>query len=214
MTARLVLSFGDLVLRSFQVDKPTLSIGRRPYNDIALDDLTVSGEHAVVLAEGSDRVLKDLDSRNGTLVNGRPVHSHVLSHADLIEVGIYRLRYLLEQQEVPAQPLHGLPGLPGLESEAVGVAMVEWLTGPQRGAGQPIDRPIVPIHGAGNQVAVISRRRSGYFITHLEGLAFPLVNGESIGLSAHPLVEGDLIELSGTMLRFRLRLPEGPDPWS
>lgn len=199
VAARLVLSFGDLVLRSFPIVKPTLTIGRRPYNDVALDDLTVSGEHAVILSEGGERVLKDLNSRNGTLVNGHPVHSHRLDHADLIEVGVYRLRFLVEQRETPSAA-----------AEAVdAVAFLEWLTGPQRGTGQPIDRPIVPVSGAGNQVAVISRRRSGYFVTHLEGLAFPLVNGESIGLVSHPLADGDLIELSGTMLRFRLRTP-GP----
>lgn len=195
VTARLVLSFGDLVLRSFPVVKPSVTIGRRPYNDIALDDLTVSGEHAVILTEGADRLIKDLNSRNGTLVNGQPMQSHRLEHADLIEVGIYRLRYLVEQREAPAAA--------AMSPEAV--AFLEWLTGPQRGSGQPLDRPIVPISGAGNQVAVVSRRRNGFFVTHLEGLAFPLVNGESIGLGSHPLADGDLIELSGTMLRFRLR---------
>lgn len=195
LTARLVLSFGDLVLRSFPVVKQNLTIGRRPYNDVALDDLTVSGEHAVILSDAGQRVIKDLNSRNGTLVNGRPVQSHRLEHADLIEVGIYRLRYLVEHREIPSPPA----------PTAEAVAWLEWLTGPQRGSGQPVDRPIVPISGAGNQVAVVSRRRNGFFVTHLEGLAFPLVNGDSIGLGSHPLGDGDLIELSGTMLRFRLR---------
>jgi predicted component of type VI protein secretion system len=195
LAARLVLSFGDLVLRSFPVVKQNVTIGRRPYNDIPLDDLTVSGEHAVILSDAGQRVIKDLNSRNGTLVNGRPVQSHRLEHADLIEVGIYRLRYLVEQREAPSAP----------PAAAEAVAWLEWLTGPQRGTGQPIDRPIVPVAGAGNQVAVVSRRRNGFFVTHLEGLAFPLVNGDSIGLGSHPLADGDLIELSGTMLRFRLR---------
>jgi hypothetical protein len=52
----------------------------------------------------------------------------------------------------------------------------------------------------------VSRRKAGYFITHLEGLALPLVNGESIGLGSRALADGDLIELSGAMLRFRLRM--------
>ncbi|GAA4412911.1 FHA domain-containing protein [Quisquiliibacterium transsilvanicum] len=195
VTARLVLSFGDLVLRSFPVVKTHITIGRRPYNDIALDDLTVSGEHAVILSDSAGRIVKDLNSRNGTLVNGRAMQSHRLQHADLIEVGIYRLRYLVEHREPPA----------AAPDDAQAQASLEWLTGPQRGSAQPVDRPIVPIAGAGNQVAVVSRRRNGFFVTHLEGLAFPLVNGESIGLGSHPLSDGDLIELSGTMLRFRVR---------
>lgn len=191
--AKLVLSFGDLVLRSIPILKDNITIGRRPYNDIALDDLTVSGEHAVILTVDGARVIKDLNSRNGTYVNGNPLQSHRLDHGDLIEIGIYRLRYLVDHRKAD-------------DTEADhAAAWVEWLTGADRGNEQPLDRPIVPISGGGNQVAVVSRRRNGYFLTHLEGLSFPLLNGEPIGLSSHPLADGDLIELSGTMLRFRTK---------
>jgi pSer/pThr/pTyr-binding forkhead associated (FHA) protein len=192
--ARLVLSFGDLVLRSIPIVKNLITIGRRPYNDIALDDLTVSGEHAVITRDGASRVVKDLNSRNGTLVNGHAIRSRPLEHGDLIEVGIYRLRYLENRGEEQAGG-----DQPGLR------AVLETLSGPERGAERVLDRPIVSVNGGANQVAVVSRRRNGYHITHLEGLAFPLVNGEPIGLVSHPLRDGDLIELSGTMLKFRVR---------
>lgn len=193
-SAKLVLSFGELVLRSIPIVKDNITIGRRPYNDIALDDLTVSGEHAVILGVDGARVIKDLNSRNGTYVNGDPLGSHHLEHGDLIEVGIYRLRYLVEQRPV---------GDAGAEDRSS--AFVEWLTGAERGNEQVLARPIVAITGAGQQIAVVARRRNGHFLTHLEGLAHPLVNGESIGLSPRRLEDGDLIELSGTMLRFRLK---------
>jgi hypothetical protein len=197
VAAKLVLSFGDLVLRSIPIVKDSITIGRRPYNDVALDDLTVSGEHATILVVDGDRVIKDLNSRNGTQVNGLPVQSKRLEHADLIEVGIYRLRYLLERR----------PNALTVPDAAGGSVYLEWLSGPQRGSEQPIERPIVSITGGVNQVAALSRRKNGYFITHLEGLAFPLVNGESIGLGSRQLADGDLIELAGTMLRFRIRPP-------
>lgn len=197
VSAKLVLSFGDLVLRSLPIVEDTVTIGRRPYNDVALDDLTVSGEHAVILVIDGKRVIKDLNSRNGTQVNGLPVQSRTLENADLIEIGIYRLRYLVERRIPPAKVVDA----------AVASAHLEWLSGPERGREQPLDRPIVSVTGGVNQVAALSRRKNGYFITHLEGLAFPLVNGESIGLISHPLADGDLIELAGTMLRFRLRAP-------
>ena len=194
VSARLVLSFGDLVLRSIPIVKPSITIGRRPYNDIALDDLTVSGEHAAIVTEADARVVKDLRSRNGTIVNGHSVQSRPLEHGDLIEIGIYRLRYLAERQ-----------GAGAAVDPADASAVLEMLTGSDRGGEVPIDRPIVSVDGGANQVAVVSRRRNGFHITHLEGLAFPLVNGEPIGLVSHPLADGDLIELSGTMFRFRLR---------
>lgn len=190
--AKLVLSFGELVLRSVPITKPTIRIGRRAHNDIALDDLTVSGEHALITLVDGERLIRDLDSRNGTVVNGLAIQSRRLEHADLIEIGIYRLRYLVERRAVPRPK-------PSATS-----AYLQWLSGEDPGREQSIDRPIVSVSGD-NQVAVVSRRKAGYFITHLEGLAMPLVNGESIGLGSRPLADGDLIELSGTMLRFRLR---------
>jgi pSer/pThr/pTyr-binding forkhead associated (FHA) protein len=197
--ARLVLSFGDLVLRSIPIVKSLITIGRRPYNDIALDDLTVSGEHAIVTGEGAARVIKDLNSRNGTLVNGHAIRSRPLEHGDLIEVGIYRLRYLEDRGDERAA---------GDQPRVR--AVLEVLTGPGRGTERVLERPIESVAGGANQVAVVSRRRNGHHITHLEGLAFPLVNGEPIGLVSHPLRDGDLIELSGTMLRFRVR-PAGDE---
>ncbi|MDO5103580.1 MAG: FHA domain-containing protein [Lautropia sp.] len=65
-----------------------------------------------------------------------------------------------------------------------------------------IDRPIVSIRNGSGQVAVVSARPAGFYLTHVEGQAYPLVNGESIGLAAHPLRHNDLIELSGTIIQF------------
>lgn len=94
---------------------------------------------------------------------------------------------------------------PDPDSEApLGPANLEYLNHAPVGQTVIIDRPIVSVHGSGH-VAVVSRRKNGYFITHLEGLAFPLVNGESIGLTSRQLADGDLIELSGTMIRFRVQ---------
>lgn len=193
-SAKLILSFGELVLRSIPIVTDSVTIGRRPYNDVALDDLTVSGEHAVIMSVDGARTIKDLNSRNGTYVNGAPTRAHRLEHGDVIEVGIYRLRYLVDQR------------LAGDDSRRAGAAHLERLSGPDRGGEQPLDRPIVSIvGGTGHQLAVVARRRSGYFLTHLEGPAFPLLNGAPTGLTPHPLSDGDLIELSGTMLRFRLK---------
>ncbi len=192
--ARLVLSSGDLVLRSVPLLGERISIGRRPYNDMALDDLTVSGEHALVLRLGSHWRVRDQRSRNGTLVNGSPVVEQVLQDGDLIDIGVYRIKF------VGGAFAAGDDEPPGAGASAC----VELLNGPNTGTRINLDRAINSIGATGTQVAVIARRRNGYFVTHLEGLAFPLVNGEPIGLLAHPLAHNDLIELGGTMMRFRL----------
>lgn len=82
--------------------------------------------------------------------------------------------------------------------------MVRYLGGHDAGREVVMDRPIVSIRNGSGQVAVIARRHGGYYLTHVEGLAYPLVNGESIGLGAHALRDNDLIELAGTILQFCL----------
>jgi predicted component of type VI protein secretion system len=189
---QMVLSTSQRVLRRIVVDQPRMTIGRRPYNDVTLDDLTVSGEHAVLHTSGGESVIHDLQSRNGTLVNGAPVMQRVLAAGDRIEIGIYRLHYVIEP--VPADRAPATPPA---------AARVEVLSGPEAGRVQRIDREIVSIADGAGQVAVIARRRDGYYVTHLEGPAYPLVNGDAIGLITHPLRHDDLIELGGTILRFR-----------
>lgn len=198
-TVRLVLSSGELILRSIRLSGQRLTIGRRPHNDLSLDDLTVSGEHAVIRAQEGTTLIQDLGSRNGTVVNGSSVQEHVLHDGDVIDIGIYRLRVLVDRN--PADPDERFAELAALVD-----AHVEVLNGPNAGTRLALARPITSIGDAGTQVAVVARRHAGYFLTHLEGLSFPLINGESIGLMSHPLAHNDLIELAGTMMRFRNRL--------
>jgi pSer/pThr/pTyr-binding forkhead associated (FHA) protein len=191
---KLLLSTASQHLRQIVIDKPRLTIGRRPYNDIMLDDLTVSGEHAVLLTRAGASVIEDLRSRNGTLVNGEAIIQRALLNGDRIEVGIYRLQYVIE----PLVPEGDRPPE---------WACVEALSGDEPGKVFAIDRAIVSLSNASGQVAVIARRRNGFFITHLEGATFPLVNGEPTGLIARLLKPGDLIELAGTIFRFSFEPP-------
>lgn len=192
VAAKLVLSTADGATRSFPILKQDVRIGRRPFNEIVLDDLTVSGAHAAIVREDGRRCLRDLDSRNGTILNGSPIRSACLEHGDLIEIGVYRLRYLVDRAGTARGTVDA-------------VAVLESMNGAARGQSMRLERQIVSINGGSNHVAVVSRRKNGYFLTHLEGLSFPVVNGDPIGLVSHPLVDGDLIDLSGTLYRFRQR---------
>lgn len=373
---QLSLSVAGSPLRTYWLTLSRTTIGRRATNTLVLDDLTVSGEHAVLLVGLQDVVIQDLGSRNGTLLNGRPVARALLSDGDCIDIGIYRLVYSQHRtvnlanegqgvgtsRQAVATPFPqlslGAPGLlqrltpdlfrpegaaPRQESEGAaphqepdgaaasgassipgntalpGDAMVpgapasgagsgpsfrphapsdsgasgtfsgfgpDMSFGLDRTSGAPagftegfsrvphlpptplgpsllaptalgsshpgsslssplgpstlppapppmprvrpalnngaghrgaslrflgghdagrllvIDRPIVSIRNGVGQVAVVSCREGGFFLTHVEGQAYPLVNGESIGLGAHPLRNHDLIELNGTIIQF------------
>ena len=94
--AKLILSMDGLVLKEFTLSKERTTIGRKAHNDIQIDNLAVSGEHAVVVTILSDSFLEDLGSTNGTLVNGQPVKKHFLQNNDVIELGKYKLKFVAD----------------------------------------------------------------------------------------------------------------------
>ena len=94
--AKLILSLDGMVLREYPLTKERTTIGRKPHNDIVIDNLAVSGEHAMIMTILNDSFLEDLGSTNGTLVNGQPVKKHFLQNNDVIELGKYKLKYMAE----------------------------------------------------------------------------------------------------------------------
>src|SRR5258706_4428875 len=94
--AKLILSMDGLVLKEIALTKERTTIGRKPPNDIQIDNLAVSGEHAVIVTILQDSFLEDLGSTNGTVVNGQPIKKHFLQNNDIIELGKYKLKYVNE----------------------------------------------------------------------------------------------------------------------
>lgn len=227
VTAKLVICRARRELQQLPIDRGTMRIGRRPHNDIVLDDLTVSGDHAAIDTDPQGSTVRDLGSRNGTLVNGLPAGTRRLAHDDVIEIGIYRLRYIVERRAGRAAPPAPVAASPVSSSPASRVPLTDrasapapaalsasssapveqlarlcWLSGPKAGSELVLARPINRI--GDEHVAVIAQRRSHWSITHVEGLGRPLVNGVPIAPGPHALAHDDLIELGGTMLQFRL----------
>src|SRR5437016_4270262 len=94
--AKLILSMDGLVLKEIPLTKERTTIGRKPHNDIQIDNLAVSGEHAVIVTILNDSFLEDLGSTNGTIVNGNPIKKHFLQNNDIIELGKYKLKFVGE----------------------------------------------------------------------------------------------------------------------
>src|SRR3982751_81671 len=92
--AKLILSMDGLVLKEIPLTKERTTLGRKPHNDIQIDNLAVSGEHAVIVTILNDSFLEDLGSTNGTVVNGNPVKKHFLQNNDVIELGKYKLKFI------------------------------------------------------------------------------------------------------------------------
>jgi hypothetical protein len=94
---KLVVSLDGVVIKEVQITKDKTSLGRRPYNDIVIDNLAVSGEHAVLQLVGRDVFIEDLNSTNGTYINGKAVKKQLLQHNDTVEIGKYKIKYLIEE---------------------------------------------------------------------------------------------------------------------
>lgn len=206
--AKIILIEEDRVLQEMVLSKERITIGRRPHNDLVIDNLAISGEHAAITTIVNDSFLEDLDSTNGTLVNGQLVKKHFLQDNDVIELAKYKIRYQAKsgsdyasealQPAARTEPV--VPAVP--ESRP---ASIRVLNGASRGKELIINKTLTTIGRPGVQVAVITRRPQGYFVTHVEGEGTPLVNGTSIGSAEHALQHADVIELSGTRMEFCLQ---------
>lgn len=92
--AKLVLGFNGQTLHEYPLDRETLTIGRKADNDIHIDNLAVSGNHAKILTILNDSFIEDLDSTNGTYINGEKIIRHALRNGEIIAIGKHELKYV------------------------------------------------------------------------------------------------------------------------
>jgi predicted component of type VI protein secretion system len=322
--AKLILSVDGQVLKEYTLTKERTLIGRKPHNDIQIDNLAVSGEHAAIITILNDSFIEDLGSTNGTMVNGKPIKKHFLQNNDVVELGKHKLKYFNDAptaataadfektmiirnpakaapapapervgdthtnlkplaQEIPkpaepTRPAHepakpaapaapdfklapehkpaseakpvsepkpaaepkpapehkaeakpaptpppippappaGAPPTPAAPAAAARAvppapsgaagplreAAVQVLSGAAAGRTLDLTKNLTTVGKPGLQVAVITKRPNGYFITHVEGETYPTLNGASLGPQAHPLNDHDLIEIAGVKMEF------------
>jgi pSer/pThr/pTyr-binding forkhead associated (FHA) protein len=281
--AKLILSVDGQVLKEYQLSKERTLIGRKPHNDIQIDNLAVSGEHAAIITILNDSFIEDLGSTNGTMVNGKPVKKHFLQNNDVVEIGKHKLKYFndaptaataadFEKTMIIRNPAKAAPPPPaekamgdtqtnlkplGAEASSrpapsatttattppappppraepaaappppppaaapppppaaahsggaapaaaggVREAAIQVLSGAAAGRTLDLTKNLTTIGKPGMQVAVITKRPNGYFITHVEGATYPTLNGASLGAQARQLNDHDLIEIAGVKMEF------------
>ena len=110
---KLVVSLDGVVIKDVQITKDKTTLGRRPYNDIVIDNLAVSGEHAVLQMTGQDVFIEDLNSTNGTYINGKAIKKQLLAHNDTVEIGKYKIKYLVEESNEYERTMIVRPGSGG-----------------------------------------------------------------------------------------------------
>ncbi|MGK2898478.1 MAG: FHA domain-containing protein [Burkholderiaceae bacterium] len=217
---KLVVALDGVVIKEVQITKDKTTLGRRPYNDIVIDNLAVSGEHAVLQMVGADVFIEDLNSTNGTYINGKAVKKQLLSHNDTVEIGKYKIKFIVDDgtdyektmimkpgtrpTEAPGQPRNSGFGNSGFGSLGASTipASIRVLNGAAAGREVALVKVVTTVGKPGVQVASITKRPGGYVLAHVEGASRPTVNGDPVvGETVH-LKNGDLIELAGTQMQF------------
>jgi len=205
--SKLVVSLDNVVIKEVTVQKDRTTLGRRPYNDIVIDNLAVSGEHAVMLAVGEDLFIEDLNSTNGTYINGKAIKKQLLAHNDTIEIGKYRIKYLTDDVPDYEKTMILRPGtfVPPLQAAPLAQtlpATIKVLNGGAAGREVLLSKAVTTVGKPGTQVASIAKRPTGYVLSHVEGDQRPSINGQSVGEGVVGLKNGDIIELAGTQMQF------------
>jgi len=216
---KLVISLEGVVMKEVPVTKEQTTLGRRPYNDIVIDNLAVSGEHAVLHRVGADVFIEDLNSTNGTYINGKAIKKRQLAHNDLIEVGKYRIKFIGDDDAEFERTMIYRPGAadPALAaaraslaaqpdfrspSYSVAQALIKVLNGTAAGREVTLTKVVTTVGKPGVQVASITKRPTGYVLAHVEGALRPSVNGKALVGETVPLRDGDVIELAGAQMQF------------
>lgn len=205
--ARLILTHDGAVIREYQLDRERTNVGRRPDNEIHLEDPTVSGRHAVFL-NLQNIYVEDLGSTNGVVLNGKKVSKRQLNHGDVIRIGRHEFKFVDDRAQQFEQTVVIQPELVQAKAtvNVVKKAIVKVVTGPKAGEQILLNKPYTTLGAPGTQVAVIAKRGSNYFLMPMSGTGSsenpPKLNNTPIGAESQSLKAGDIIEVAGTKLQF------------
>jgi predicted component of type VI protein secretion system len=230
--ARLILSLDTQTLAEYNMDKERYTIGRLPDNDVRIDNPTVSGHHSLIINILNDSFLEDLNSTNGTYVNGKLIKKHALQHGDVVTVGRHQLRYVdaataeadqdefsrtmvidnsemtaahdaIRKAEQAADQHAMINTIAG--GKPLPVAKVQVLNGTFAGREVPLNKAVTTLGRPGAQVVAITRRSEGYNVVQVENEAnreAPKLNGDPLGAQARQLNDNDVIEIIGIKMGF------------
>jgi len=200
--AKLVLGFNGQTLHEYSLDQETVTIGRKTDNDIHIDNLAVSGNHAKILTILNDSFIEDLDSTNGTYINGKKVNKHALKNGEIITIGKHELKYINEPTftdtfektmiirpdaaGMPEQDQTGtnlekhigkiasdLASAGTADPEQTGAAHLKFLSGANKGKDLNLTRILTTLGKPGVQVAAITRRPTGYYLIAVDAASSP-----------------------------------------
>jgi len=210
--AKIILTHSGTVIKEYQLDKERMTIGRKPHNDIQLDDNTVSGEHAAFLAL-QNIYIEDLGSTNGTKLNGDRIKKRMLNHNDIIKIGRHEFRFV----DDVVQNFENTVVIPS-SAPSIGAnntnekhrdAFVEIVAGAKTGDSIELNKAYTTLGSPGVSVVVIARRGHTFYIMPMgataPGSSPPTLNSMPITSQSQALKPDDVIEVAGSKLKFNYK---------
>jgi len=221
--AKLMVTRSGTNLGSWFIEDKRLVIGRAEGVDIRLEDAAVSKQHASIEVMGVDHILLDLESSNGTFVNGTRVMRHLLRHGDAIDILGFELKYVDHKSVVAADgdrtmiftrgaeggltPMGagaaagaGVARAPLADARTVEVALpvavLRGVAGPRAGGTIALDQPLTAVGERGRDAAAVFRRPDGFAVARVTGKP-PRVDGKPIADGWQTLRDGAVIEVGG-----------------
>lgn len=202
--ARLIITHQGTVIKEYDLSKEKVTVGRKPSNDIVLDDPTVSGVHAAFL-HMQHTYVEDMNSTNGIKLNGKAINKRQLTHGDLVQIGQHEFKFIDDAvQDFESTVVIAPPVQASRETKKPVKASVVIAQGPKQGESIALNKPYTKL-GSASQVAVIARRGESYYLMPMTGGAqgdSPKLNGKQIGAESMLLGNGDVIDVAGTQLKF------------
>jgi hypothetical protein len=204
--ARLIITHQGTVIKEYELSKEKITVGRKPSNDIVLDDPTVSGLHAAFL-HMQYTYIEDMNSTNGIKMNGKKVSKRQLSHGDLVQIGQHEFKFIDDSvQDFESTVIISPPVQENVEKKKIVKASAVVVKGSKKGQAIALNKPYTKL-GSATQVAVIARRGTSYYLMPMSGGTpgdSPKLNGKQIGAESMLLNNGDVIEVASTELKFTI----------
>lgn len=223
MSSKLILTLdGEIIKEYILEDNKDITIGRKHENDIQLNDLTVSGRHALISVKNGEVFVEDLGSTNGTLVNGIHIVHSQLQHGNVIQIGHHLFTFMGDEKEsyeptmfVRAEYDETQIVLPEWEMNERAVQMRGQPLGGLKKVNDPLGNTGIEMRKAfstigyqGKKLAQINRSDSGYTIMAIGGVQsrrstdIPLLNGRAVTANPQRLHENDVVSIAGIEMEF------------
>jgi len=229
--AKVLLKFKDALVKEIPLDKDLITIGRKAENDIAVDNQAVSGFHAKIVRDSEGFSMEDLNSLNGTFVNGQRIAKTPLNNGDVILIGVHTLEIIAEPRKGADSTKDRIRGRSMDETMVIdpkdqqkiiaatekvevlgGFVIVEGSTDKKDyelkdrvSAIGKDESAVIRLKGffAPQSAALVNRRKEGYFITPSGGKSIK-VNGREIG-NRYDLKDGDIVEVASLKMQFYIK---------